>query len=318
MSLDNYNNIFEQFPAITAEEWKNKIIKDLKGAEFDKLIWHSKEDIEVLPFYTKEDNQKYQLVIPEKQTQNSWITEKIVVDDVLTSNKDALFCLQNGANSIIFDLQHKTFSQTENETLLKDILLDVAAIYFVNYTLENKNILESLVENSCPVTLKIPSLHSIVDELVYALIASSTKITPTHFYFYTTQNYFFEMAKLRAFRWLWKQVCILKNIDDQIFIHSETSLYKRNEADEYTNMLRNTTEAMSAILGGCDSLTINSHDIAIGNTNFGKRIAINIHHILEHESSFNDIKDATKGSYYIEYLTYQLAMKSWEKFRQHS
>ena len=59
MSLDSYESIFQQFPSVSAEEWRNKIIKDLKGESFDKLIWHTKEDIEVLPFYTKEDNEKY-------------------------------------------------------------------------------------------------------------------------------------------------------------------------------------------------------------------------------------------------------------------
>lgn len=315
MSLEAYDTIFQQFPEISPEEWKQKIIKDLKGDEFDKLIWHSKEEIEVLPFYTKEDNQKYQLSIPEKESKSWLITEKIIVDDVVLSNKNALTCLQQGADSIVFDLQNKSLNIDEIELLIKDILIDIAQVYFTNYVKENKDILESIVYNSCPSTIKIPQLNSIVDELVYALInATSTKIIPTHFHFYTTQNYFFEMAKLRAFRWLWKQICDLKSIENSIFIQSETSLYLRNDQDEYTNMLRNTTEAMSAILGGCDSLIINSHDVVNDNTNFGKRIARNIHHVLKHESYFAEIKDATTGSYYIEYLTYQLAKKSWQQF----
>lgn len=315
MSLDTFDSIFQQFPATTPEDWKNKIIKDLKGDAFEKLIWHSKEGIEVLPFYTKEDNQKYQLNIPEKPT-NSWlISERIIVDNVLLANKDALSALQGGATAIQFDLQHQSFTKEEIESIVKYILLDVAPVTFQNYVEGNKIVLESVVENACPNVIKIPSLNSITDELVFALENGSQQdFSNIQFHFYCTQNYFFEIAKLRAFRWLWKQVCDLKQQPFSIFIQSETSLLKRNEADEYTNMLRNTTEAMSAILGGCDSLMINSHDIINVNSDFGKRIARNIHHILLYESYFAEIQDAAKGAYYIEYLTYQLAKKTWEKF----
>jgi len=314
MSLDTFDSIFQQFPATTPEDWKNKIIKDLKGDEFEKLIWHSKEDIEVLPFYTKEDHQKYQLNIPEKQTKHWLITERIIVDSILAANKNALFALQSGATAIQFDLQHQSFTKEEIELLIKDILLDIAPVIFENYTPENKIILESIVKNACPNIIKIPSLNSITAELVFALENGSQQdFSNIQFQFYCTQNYFFEIAKLRAFRWLWKQVCDLKQQPFSIFIQSETSLQKRNETDEYTNMLRNTTEAMSAILGGCDSLMINSHDVTKENTDFGKRIARNIHHILQHESYFTEIQDAAKGAYYIEYLTFQLCKKSWEK-----
>ncbi len=319
MPLEAYDTIFQQFPEISPEEWKQKIIKDLKGDEFDKLIWHSKEGIEVLPFYTKKDNQKYQLSIPAKESENWLITERVLVDEVLLSNKIALTCLHQGAEAIVFDLKNKSINTADIEILVKDILIDIAPIFFDNYLKEDRYILDSIINNSCPDTIKIPPLDSIVDELVFALInATSTKIIPTHFHFYTTQNYFFEMAKLRAFRWLWKQVCDLKNIENYIFLQSETGICSRNEKDEYTNMLRNTTEAMSAILGGCDSLIINSHDVTNENTNFGKRIARNIHQVLKYESYFAEIKDATTGSYYIEYLTYQLAKKSWDQYTKHA
>ena len=84
MPLDTYESIFQQFPTVSADEWKNKIIKDLKGEAFDKLIWHTKEDIEVLPFYTKEDNLNYQLNIPEKQTNGWQIKERIFVGEIFT------------------------------------------------------------------------------------------------------------------------------------------------------------------------------------------------------------------------------------------
>ncbi len=310
-----YESIFQQFPTVSADEWKNKIIIDLKGENFDKLIWHSKEDIKVLPFYTKENTEQYQLPIPEKQTAHWQVTERITVTDIPSANKLALHALEYGATAIVFNLQKKVFTKHDIESLLKDILTDIAPVYFENYAEENKTVLENVVKNACPVVVTIPQQDSIVDELMYALQHADSKEN-TVFHFHIGQNYFFEIAKLRAFRWLWKQICEKNNQQYSLFIFSETGLQRRNETDEYTNILRNTTEAMSAILGGCDSLIINSHDIEKENSDFGKRIARNVHHILNYESYFNEITDATKGSYYIEYLTYQLAKKSWEKMSE--
>lgn len=311
MPLDTYESIFQQFPAVSADEWKNKIIKDLKGEAFDKLIWHTKEGIEVLPFYTKEDNLNYQLNIPEKQTKGWQITERIFVGEILIANNEALHALEYGATALVFDLQDKSFNRVEIENLVKNILLDIAPISFENYYEGNEIILESVVKNSCVATIKISPQETITDELVFAL-QQGIQQTGNYFSFSVGQNYFFEIAKLRAFRWLWKQVCDLKNQPYHIFIQCETSLGNFSKEEENSNMLRNTTSAMSAILGGCDSLIINSHDA--NNTAFGKRIARNINHILHHESYFNEIQDAAKGSYYIEYLTSQLCKKSWEKF----
>jgi methylmalonyl-CoA mutase len=315
MSLESYDTLFNEFKTVTPEEWKNKIIKDLKGEQFEKLIWHTNNEIDVLPFYTREDNQKYQLNIPEKQNKNWLITEKIAVNDVATANKNAIFALEGGANAILFDLQNQSFTSAQINTLIKNILFEIAPVTFVNFISDNKIMLESEVHNSCPDIVKIPPLNSVVDELVFALKETNqTDLILNHFHFYISQNYFFEIAKLRAFRWLWKQLSELKKQSGNVFIQSETNVHQQNDKEEYTNMLCNTTEAMSAILGGCDSLIINSHDSFLNNTDFGKRIARNINHILQQESYFNELNDIAKGSYYIEYLTYQLSKKSWEKF----
>jgi methylmalonyl-CoA mutase len=249
MSLDSYESIYQQFSSVSAEEWKEKIIKDLRGDAFDRLIWHTKEDIEVLPFYTKEDNLNYQLQIPEKQSKGWQITERIIVDDVLTANKEALHALENGATALVFDLQQMPFSPAEIEGLIKNILVDIAPVTFENYSSEMKLFLESVVKDSCPEIIEIPQQETITDELVFALQQGVQKKT-TYFSFSVGQNYFFEMAKLRSFRWLWKQVCDLKNQPFTLFIQCEISLSDFSKQEENSNILRNTTSAMSAILGG--------------------------------------------------------------------
>ena len=169
MSLDSFESIFQQFPSVSADEWKNKIIKDLKGEAFDKLIWHTKEGIEVLPFYTKEDNLNYQLQIPEKQTIGWQITESIIVEDILTANSEALDALQNGATALIFNLVYDFANKEQIQNLLRDIKTDIAPVYFDTYFDECKPLLESIVKNSCPLIIHVSQEETIIDELVNAL-----------------------------------------------------------------------------------------------------------------------------------------------------
>jgi methylmalonyl-CoA mutase len=311
MPLDSYDSIFNQFPAVSAQEWKHRIIRDLKGNPFEKLEWHN--EVDVLPFYTKENNKKYQLSIPEKMA--GWkIVERITVRDVSNANALALQALKMGVEIILFNVDKKVLSKDEAVLLVKDIILDAATVYFENFIESNRSELESVVQDSCPYTLSIPKGNSIIDELTHALkhgIKQFRGKQALFFHFYTGTNYFFEIAKLRAFRWLWKQVCDHKQQPYALYILSETNLIESSANDEYANMLSNTTEAMSAVLGGCDALIINSHDAGQEDSGFGRRIARNVHHILRHESYFTDITDAAKGSYYIEYLTYEFARKAW-------
>jgi methylmalonyl-CoA mutase len=302
--MESFNSIVQQFPSLSPEQWKAKIIADLKGGAFDRLITHVEENIEVLPFYTKEDNAHYQLNIPAKQREGWLITERIQVDTIESANAQALLALQMGANAILFDAQGQDLSEEAIHQLKEGILTDIAPVFFEH------------LPNGETCKVIVPHLQYASDELVFALTQGlQTDFSSKQFHFYTGTNYFIEMAKLRAFRWLWKQLCMLKERPFELFIFSETLVQDTTEGSIYDNMLRNTTEAMSAILGGCDGLIINSHEATPTSSEFGRRIARNIHHILQQESNFNNMEEAVTGAYYVEYLTYQLAQKAWEQFR---
>lgn len=130
-------------------------------------------------------------------------------------------------------------------------------------------------------------------------------------------DFFTEIAKLRAFRKLFNllQESYLTNFD--LHIHSQTSQINKSEKDAYTNFLRTTTEAMSAIIGGSNSLSIIPYDYLFAEANeFSSRMAINQQHVLKDESYLNKVADLSAGSYYIEELTEALAQKAWEKFKE--
>lgn len=129
-------------------------------------------------------------------------------------------------------------------------------------------------------------------------------------------NYFFEIAKLRALRMLFKLIASEYNPD--LECHLLVTPTKRNKTiyDYNVNMLRTTTECMSAILGGADAVANLPYDSLYHKDNeFGDRLARNQLLILKHESYFDKVDNPADGSYYIESLTIQLAEKSLALFK---
>ncbi|MRX68088.1 heterodimeric methylmalonyl-CoA mutase small subunit [Flavobacterium resistens] len=129
-------------------------------------------------------------------------------------------------------------------------------------------------------------------------------------------NYFFEIAKLRALRMLFK--LIVTEYNPNIDCHFLVTPTKRNKTiyDYNVNMLRTTTECMSAILGGADAVANLPYDALYHKDNeFGDRIARNQLLVLKHESYFDKVDNPADGSYYIESLTIQLAEKSLNLFK---
>ena len=130
-------------------------------------------------------------------------------------------------------------------------------------------------------------------------------------------NYFFEIAKLRALRLLFN--LIAKEYNHNYDCHLLVSPTKRNKTiyDFNVNMLRTTTECMSAILGGADAVANLPYDALYHKDNeFGDRMARNQLLILKHESCFDKVNNPADGSYYIETLTNQLAEKALILFKE--
>jgi methylmalonyl-CoA mutase len=129
-------------------------------------------------------------------------------------------------------------------------------------------------------------------------------------------NYFFEIAKLRALRILWKTLASEYQINTQCNIIATPTKRNKTLYDYNTNMLRTTTECMSAIIGGANTICNLPYDAIYHKSNkFGERIARNQLLILKHESYFNKVNNPADGAYYIETLTHQLAEKSLTLFK---
>ena len=160
-----------------------------------------------------------------------------------------------------------------------------------------------------------------LDKLTDLGLSAKQVINKLEFSVSVGTNYFVEIAKLRALRYLWSK--ILESYDCSSFIkdcqiHCQTSSFYDSTLSPYTNMLRATTEAMSAVMGGCDALTVFAYDSVIGeqNSELGERIARNVSILMQEEAHLDKAIDPSAGSYYIENLTYQLSTEAWKLFQQ--
>lgn len=171
-----------------------------------------------------------------------------------------------------------------------------------------------------------------LSSLVEAGVDTSLAAKKIKFNFGVGGNYFMEIAKFRAARLLWAKIvdayqpaCRVpdcKNTVDGICkcaakmrIHAETSTFNKTIFDANVNMLRTQTEAMSATLGGVNSLTVLPYDVTYKTADeFSERIARNQQLLLKEESHFDKVVDPAAGSYYIETLTNEIAAQAWKLF----
>jgi methylmalonyl-CoA mutase len=171
-----------------------------------------------------------------------------------------------------------------------------------------------------------------MDQLTEAGLPAAAVAKKIKFNFGISSNYFLEIAKFRAARLLWANIvasyptqclrdCENKGANGEcrcaakMAIHAETSTFNLTLFDAHVNLLRTQTEAMSAALGGVDSMTVTPFDKAYETPDdFSERLARNQQLLLKEESHFDKVIDPAAGSYYIETLTVSIAKQAWELF----
>jgi methylmalonyl-CoA mutase len=359
--------LFDDFDPISSKQWKQKIQFELKGADYNEtLVWNSPEDIQVKPFYHKDElSNNYSVVTKATEFK---ICQNIYVYDVEKSIERAIDSLNRGAESLRFTIENEAIDVLN---LLENLPLDNITIYFnlsfisidfvkklddfaqknkatiyCNldpigqlakdgnwFTTKEKNNFETL--NLLSRQTKSISLISInatlyqnaganmVQQLAYSIGQVNEYFNrlesinqPIVFEVAVCTNYFFEIAKLRALRILFNLVA--KEYNHNLDCNIVASPTKRNKTlyDYNVNMLRTTTECMSAILGGADAIANLPYDALYHKDNeFGDRIARNQLLILKKESYFDKVNNPADGSYYIESLTTQLAEKALTLFK---
>lgn len=256
------------FPPHTPQLWDEVIVKDLKGADYEKrLVWRTPEAIAVRPRYTSADTAELEWLGAApgqapfaRGDGRPW--EMVTAANEPKADVDAAVWHEQGATTV----QGLAFALARG--------------------------VELLATSSEPVDAAAP-------RLVFRFAAGS--------------NFFFEIAKLRAARLLWAQVVQAFGAKEEesgyLHIHVRTSLLNKTLLDPYNNVLRATAEALAAVLGGCDWLTVQPFA-------FEERLSETIQYILREECHFDRVADAGGGSYYLESLTAALAAEAWKLFQE--
>ena len=353
--------LFTEFNETTEQQWKGQLIKDLKGIDFNTLVWKTNAGLNVQPFYTSETTtQKSPLVF----THNDWaICEYIIVKNEKEANTQALNALSNGASGLVFVIDHKI----DSSVLLKGISVQhIYTLFKISsaFAEELQNTLQSIeCGNQCFIDTDViahfaqtgnwissyeKDLYSqksnstvavdgrlyqeaganIINELAFTLSHlndylayrsennSLKSLKKVHLSVSVGSDFFMEIAKLRALRNLVSFLLNQYELKLEIHIHGQTTSINKSSIDSYTNMLRSTTEAMSASIGGCDSIVVLPFDASFNEpTDFSMRMARNQQLILKEESYLNKVADMGAGSYYIENTTKTLCEKAWQQFK---
>ena len=390
--------LLSEFPAISTQEWKDKIIADLKGADFDrKLVWRTNEGFNVNPYYRREDLEGLSTpnVMPGEypyvrstRMDNEWlIRQDIHVLDPKEANAKALDILNKGVTSLGFKLSRDQVNKETLAILLKDIMPEAVELNFaccisvasklagalaeyltevganvqeckgsINFDPFKRQLVKG-ISNPKWVTMCTEVLEAIrplpafrvltvnalnisnagayiYQELGYALAWGAELLdklgdagysieeltSRIKFVFGVGSNYFMELAKFRAARWLWAEIVgaygdQYKGEAAKIHMQAVTSTWNKTIYDAHVNLLRTQTEAMSATLGGVDSLTVQPFDVTYQESdNFSERIARNQQLLLKEESHFDKVIDPAAGSYYVEHLTNAIAGEAWKLF----
>ena len=301
--MKNNKKLIFDFSPVSKKKWEEKLYDNLNQIDQDKLK-KINQGISIQPIYHSDDNvNSFNLDFPE-----SWhIYEFIKVKDAKKANKIALNSLKNNTNGICF-------SQPKNlSILLKDISVEHIRLDFSDYEEKfpskwnkfsiNKKVQGAFHGNTDYDTKNF--LNSIITkgntakEQIKSALSQVKNINKNYqFIFEIGNDYFLEIAKIKAFRIIWKE----KSGFDP-FILTTNSSKDKEDAFPYKNIIKNTTQCMSAIFGGSNAIMSYPKELKLKESNeFKSRICRNQQIILKKESFFDKVEDPTKGSYFIDYL----------------
>lgn len=313
------------FEKDVAGAWRTRVERELKGKSYDDhLVWNSLEGFKIESW---QESSSGTTVAPPPLKESWKIVEPIYDNDAQDANKRALDALMNGAEAVWF---HKSFKGAAAAVASQGIDTSIAPVFIQggNCIDPYRALLKGTDEGphtSDNVELNGLRLRergaNIIEEAAYMLAMALEYCEENGFdqpiFFHTGigEAFLTEIAKLRALRTLWAG--IMKNegkeaFSPQIIATNLSITYARN--DEHSNLLRATSSAMSAVIGGASFVKIQPWDIKWKDpSSFSQRISRNIQTLLKEEGRFDKNLNPADGSYLIENLTALLLEKIWLK-----
>jgi methylmalonyl-CoA mutase len=310
------------FAQITLQDWENLVKKQLKTDDIYSIL--SKENLEgisVKPYYEKSSESLKNLPKVEESTHLVAKYQEGLEEDAYA------FLLDENVEN----LSEKTIF-INNRALAEQIKTDESNRYFslidvfeknqINQKLGKELLSKGFEKNICvDASLYQNAGASISQQLALALakakdlseVFGAEILEKLVFKFAVGGNYFFEIAKIRAFKILFNQLSKEFGLDSIPYIFTETSLRNKAKNDEENNLIRSTLELSAAMIAGSDA--VYSNDFKVQNSNsLSEEISFKQQIVLAYESIINVFDDAANGSYYIEEITHQFAENAWKLF----
>ncbi|MEG0925304.1 MULTISPECIES: methylmalonyl-CoA mutase family protein [Chryseobacterium] len=308
----------------TLPTWENLVKKQLKTEDIYPILEKENlEGIEVRPFYT--DVQKPLVNLPKVEESTHLVAK------YHESLEDEVFAFVLDQN--VENLDEKTIF-VNNKDLAGHISPKEEDQYFSLIDVFNEkdgNIDDQLAKELLAKGFKRSicvdiSLHQNAGAAIYQQLGIALAKTKELVEVYGPEilnklifkiavggNYFFEMAKLRAFKMVFNQLSKEYNLDEVPYIFAETSFRNKAVSDNENNLIRSTLELAAAMIGGADAVYTNNYLVSRSTDN-SEEISFKQQIVLAYESIINVFEDASNGSYYVEDVTQQIADKSWALF----
>ncbi|MBX2915843.1 MAG: hypothetical protein KF856_11295 [Cyclobacteriaceae bacterium] len=344
---DNSKNHFRT-PGENA--WEETATQELNGAHpFEKLVIR-KHGLTIEPYYKKSKNQvSFTLPVSDSKLMGAraWQNMAMVtIADEKKANAEALHYLNTGADGILFAV---TRSDISFSLLLADIEVEHCAVSLLLESgcegeaepflqhIGNKAISgcifykspaqasfsESTTSfitcgiyckpNENPIDELMSSLHAgvaLLDKFTDRGLPAQVVATQIGFYCSVDADFFLSIAKLKALRILWNNILAAYNVTGATQIHTVSTAWIKDSFQPHGNLIKSTTAALAAIMGGCNYLTIQPES----ESEPGNRAARLVSNVLRDESHLAKVADPTAGSYYLDSLITQLVEKSWQQF----
>ncbi len=306
------------------ENWEQLVKKQLKTDNIYEILQKENlENIDVKPYYHSKSEYK---ILPKVEESTHLVAE---FQEGLENQAFAFLLNENVENleekSIFInnaELAEHIITEESNKYLsLIDVFSDDQKAE-INEHLAGELLSKSFERNICiNVSLHQNSGASIIQQLSFALAKSkelvekfgSEILGKLIFKFAVGSQYFFEIAKIRAFKYLFNLLSNEFEKDLIPYIFVETSLRNKSKNDQDNNLIRSTLELASAMIGGADAVFCNNYKIE-NSTELSKEISFKQQIVLAYESIINVFEDASSGSYFVEDITQQFAEKSWKLF----
>ncbi|MCG7346561.1 methylmalonyl-CoA mutase family protein [Sporosarcina sp. ACRSL] len=352
MAVDSMKNT--TFEKVEFEQWKNLAIASLKGKPYESLTTATIEGIELQPLYYQTGKLDSSSVVQSMKRTVGWtIAQQTIANDGSEFLERLQESIEKGNESIVYD-GNQPLDWNDDQLLQLSTFIAKYPVFFFNVTIddpilrafdfvhhevrENVSGIIQVSDWTIPVGYKNIRTEGVdlwqvhhegadaVTELAIALSEASRiasgyesfqEFADNFFVRFPIDTHFFmEIAKLRAFRALWKAFTQAYDVDEPPYLPvlAVTSLRSFSKLDPYVNMLRAGNETFAAILGGADIIQAHPHNIVTGPNASSIRHSRNMQLVLKEETHVEKVLDPAGGSFFIETLTEELIEAAWKLF----